>query len=202
MKIICHRINKIEDLKKIPKKFGVEVDVRSYGEKLLLSHEPINNHENYDELKEYLDIFNHAFIIFNIKEAGIEKEVINLAEGHKIENYFLLDVEFPFIYKSTRENGFRKIAIRFSEAEPIEMALAQKGMLDWVWVDTNTKIPLDKKAYSKLKRFNICLVCPSRWGRPKDIDKYIDYIIQQGMIIDAVMTSLDFSEKWERLNGT
>jgi len=199
MQIICHRINTISELKTIPQEYGVEIDIRAYGTKLILNHEA---YEYGDELEEYLKHFNHAFIIFNVKEAGVEQEVISLAEKYNIENYFLLDVEFPFIYKATRKNNFKKIAIRFSEAEPIEMALAQRGFLDWVWVDTNTKLPLDRYAYNKLKQanFKFCLVCPERWHRPEDIQEYINYMKQNKIIIDAVMTNKNYVDLWKTMN--
>lgn len=199
MQIICHRINTIKELKEIPEKYGVEIDIRAYGTNLILNHEP---HQLGDELEEYLKNFNHSFIIFNVKEAGIEDEIIKLAEKYNIENYFLLDVEFPFIYQATRNKNFKKIAIRFSEAEPIEMSLAQKNLLNWVWVDTNTKLPLDKESYNKLKsaNFKICLVCPERWHRPQDIKKNIDYMKQNNIKIDAVMTNKNYVELWETMN--
>ena len=67
MKIIIHRINTIKELKNIPKKYGVEVDIRGYGDKMFLSHEPIKNTEDYDQLEDYLKHYNHSFIIFNTK---------------------------------------------------------------------------------------------------------------------------------------
>ena len=42
MEFIIHRINKIKDLKSLPKKFGVEIDIRTMGSKLILNHEPFN----------------------------------------------------------------------------------------------------------------------------------------------------------------
>ncbi|MEK6914086.1 MAG: hypothetical protein AABW83_00390 [Nanoarchaeota archaeon] len=199
MQIICHRINTISELKTIPEKYGVEIDIRALGNKLILNHEP---HQSGDELEEYLKNFHHEFVIFNIKEAGIEKEVIALAEKYKVKDYFLLDVEFPFIYQATRKNDFKKIAIRFSEAEPIEMSLAQKGLLDWVWVDTNTILPLNQEVYKELKEanFKTCLVCPERWHRPDDIQKYIDYMKQNNIKIDAVMTNKNYISLWEKMN--
>ncbi|MBN2368844.1 hypothetical protein JXC34_07510 [Candidatus Woesearchaeota archaeon] len=196
MQIIIHRINTIEELKKIPKDCGVEIDVRAYGDKLILNHEP---HADGEDLRAYLTYYDHAFIIFNIKEDGIEEEVINLAKEHKIENFFLLDVEYPFIYKSTQKTGFRKLAIRYSEVEPIEFALSHKGKADWVWVDTNTFLPLDKKSYSDLKDagFKLCLVCPERWGRPEDIPKYKRFMAENNLELDAVMTSMNYANEWK-----
>lgn len=202
MLIIRHRVNTIEELKETPKEYGVEIDIRASGKELLLSHNPINESEKYDNLKDFLKQFNHAFIIFNIKETGIENEVISLARENNIENYFLLDVEFPYLYRATRRNSLRKIAVRFSEAEPLEMALAQKGLLDWVWVDTNTLLPLNPDNFKILKQagLKICLVCPELWGRPEDIEKYISYMKENNINIDAVMTSLKYTKEWETLN--
>lgn len=203
MLIIRHRVNKIKDLLETPKEFGVEIDIRAYGKKLLLNHEPIDELEKYDNLEDYLKEFNHAFIIFNIKEAGIEQKVIDLAEKYNISDYFLLDVEFPFFFSATRKNNFRKIAVRYSEAEPIEFALAQtsegKAIVNWIWVDTNTLLPLNSEIYNKLKQagFKLCLVCPERWGRPQDINSYINYMKKNNIAIDAVMTSLEQAEKWK-----
>ena len=194
--IIRHRANTIKELQETPEKYGVEIDIRAHHNQLILNHEP---HLGGENLEEYLQHYKHSFIIFNIKEAGIENQVIQLAEKYNIKNYFLLDVEFPFIYNATRNKGFKKIAIRFSEAEPIEMAMAQKDLVEWVWIDTNTKLPLNKENHYKLEQagFKLCLVCPERWGRPEDIEKYISYMRENNIQIDAVMTSINHANKWE-----
>lgn len=202
MQIIVHRINSIEKLKKIPSNYGVEIDIRGYGEKLLLNHDIINESEKYDELEEYLSEFHHSFIVFNVKEAGYEDRIIALAEKYKIDNYFLLDVEFPYLYRATRKDNFKKISVRYSEAEPIEMAEAQlvnnTSLLDWVWIDTNTVLPLNADIVRRLKPFKTCLVCPERWGRPEDIMPYAKKIKELGFKLDAVMTSDKYTEIWER----
>lgn len=199
--IIIHRINTIAELNKIPPKYGVEIDVRGYGRELLLSHDPIDPEMDYDSLKDYLSHFHHAFVIFNIKEAGYEEEVIALARERNIQNYFLLDCEFPFIYRATRVDSFSKIAVRFSEAEPLEVALAQKGengpLVDWVWIDTNTLLPLTPENVPFLADFKTCLVCPDRWGRPQDIPSYITQIMGLKFPLTAVMTSLQHAPLYE-----
>jgi hypothetical protein len=200
---IVHRINRAEDLRKIPEEYGVEVDVRGYGNRLLLNHDPIDTPHKYDGLDDYLQGYHHQFIIFNIKEAGYEEQVIRTAKDKGIENYFLLDVEFPFLYRATRRDGFRKIAVRYSEAEPIEFVEAQKRgnvpLLDWVWIDTNTRLPLDRNIVDRLNGFKTCLVCPDRWGRPEDIEPYFRAMRNLNFMPDAVMTSLDHVGLWERL---
>jgi hypothetical protein len=182
-------------LKKVPVEYGVEVDVRVAGKELILNHEPYIGGEL---LKEFLSNYRHSFIIFNIKEAGIESDVIKLAQDYNIEDYFLLDVEYPFIYRATRKDIFKKIAVRFSEAEPIEFALAHKGMVDWVWVDTNTILSLNADVYARLHKagFKIALVSPDRWGRPEDILKYKAYLTKEKIPVDLVMVDLQLAPKW------
>ncbi|MEI8061979.1 MAG: hypothetical protein WCG97_01650 [bacterium] len=195
MLIIIHRVNKIVDLENIPKNFGVEIDVRAFGNKLVLNHEP---YESGDLLDDYLKKYNHSFIIFNIKEAGIEKRVIELAKKYRVEEYFLLDVEPYWIHHATND-GFKKIAIRYSENEPIEMALKYKKKADWLWIDIPTKLPISPKTIKQMKGYKTCLVCPERWGRPSEILKYINNIKKLKFNLDAVMTSLKHSGDWQNL---
>lgn len=191
---IIHRVNKIEELKCIPKSFGVEVDVRTYKNKLILSHEPFSDG---DLLDDYLSNFNHALIVLEIKEEGIEKKVINASKKHGIKNYFLLSVSFPFIYILSK-NGVKKIAVRYSEFEDILTCLSLKNKVEWVWVDSFTRLPLDKESFAKLKsaNFKVCLVSPERWGRQQDIEKYVDYLKDNKINIDAVMTDMAHSYEW------
>lgn len=202
---IMHRINTIRELDKIPVEFGVEIDIRGFGRKILLSHDPIDESKKYDELENYLKYYNHSFIIFNMKEAGYEQRVIELAEKLNLKDYFLLDVEFPYLYNATRKNRFRKIAVRYSEAEPIEFVNAQKEneiqLVDWIWIDTNTRLPLTKKIMEQMQGFKTCLVSPERWGRPDDIEKYAYFLSEQKIRIDAIMTSPEFVNIWRRSYG-
>jgi len=210
--IIAHRINAINGLADVPAHYGVEIDVRhdSRTGRLYLHHDPRTEGqglEQCDDLEAYLKHFSHAFIVFNIKEAGIEKKCIELAAAHRIppEHYFLLDVEFPFLYAATR--GTRpdvqtsSIAVRYSEAEPLEMALTQKGLVDWVWIDTNTTLPLDEKSAPLLmKNFKTCLVSPDRWRPDKakeEIPAYRKRMEALGFRLDAVMTGLEHARLWE-----
>ncbi len=213
MQLIAHRVNTIAALQKLPKGFGVEIDVRhdSRNGRLYLSHDPLavgQGLEKADYLDDYLQAAQPDFIVFNIKEAGVEKAVIELAakNGLKPNQYFLLDVEFPFLYsasRGTRADGLttKSIAVRYSEAEPLEMTLAQKGLVDWVWIDTNTKLPLDETTAPLLMNdFRTCLVSPDRW-RPEqaatEIPAYRQEMNRLGFRLDAVMVGLEFAELWQ-----
>ena len=193
MEIIIHRINTIVDLQKIKPKYGVEIDIRAWGSNLVLSHEPFKNGEKLDD---YLDKYNHGTLILNIKEAGIEEQVLKFVrERPQIKNYFLLDVEFPYLYRASRE-GEKNIAIRFSEDESIKTVKNYVGKVDWVWIDTNTQLPLNEKNIKVLKEFKKCLVCPERWGRPSDIEGYKISLEKNNFSIDAVMTEKKYVKDW------
>ena len=142
MEIIIHRVNTILELKDIQLNFGTEIDIRSRGSNLILNHEPFQDGE---KLINYLDEYNHGTLILNIKEHGIENEVLKLVkERSQIKSYFLLDVEASYIHIASK-NSEKNIAIRFSENESIETVKNFLGYLNWVWIDTNTKLPINKK---------------------------------------------------------
>ncbi len=193
MEIIIHRINKISDLKKIKFKYGTEIDIRSQGSDLILNHEPFLRG---DKLSDYLDEYNHGTLILNVKEQGIENEVLRLVnERSKIKSYFLLDAEFPFIFKSSRD-GEKNIAIRFSEDESIETVKEYINRVNWVWIDTITKLPVNSENKVVLNNFKKCLVCPERWGRSNDIENYKYLFSNLHFELDAVMTSLNNIRRW------
>lgn len=47
MQIILHRVNSSLDLKVIPKKLGVEIDIRSSNGNLILQHDPFKQGETF-----------------------------------------------------------------------------------------------------------------------------------------------------------
>ena len=194
MKLVIHRINSVKKLKKIPNIYGVEIDIRAYKKKLVLSHD---SHKPGDDFVEYLKNYSHSLLVANIKEAGIEDRVIKEIKKSNIKNYFLLDVEFPYIYKSSRK-GFKNIAIRFSEEESIETVKNYINKVNYVWIDTFTKFPINNKNIKILNKFHKCLVSPDRWNRPKDIKKYIKIIKRNKLQIDSVMTSKTNIKDWEK----
>ena len=102
MELIAHRLNRIIDLKKLPKKYGAEVDLRTKGSKIILNHEPYRQGES---LENYLSFYNHGTLILNIKESGLEKESIKLAKRYKIKKFFILDSEMPLICTNKKKDN-------------------------------------------------------------------------------------------------
>ena len=193
MEIITHRINSIKLLRKIPEKYGVEIDLRTNGSKIILNHE---SSSRGDTFKNYLENYRHGTLILNIKEAGIEEEVEKMLAKNKIKSYFLLDVEMPFLFSATKKKK-RKLAVRFSEYESIETVKNFINRTEWIWVDTVTKLPIVKKNISIIKKFKSCIVCPERLNTKKDIKKYKKKFNQLNFTPDAVMTSVSCIKLWE-----
>ena len=194
MEIVAHRINLLKELLKVPVKYGCEIDIRSQDSKLILNHEPYLSGDN---LIDYLDNYKHGLLVLNIKEAGIENDVLQLVRERNIPSFFLLDVEFPYLYRASRL-GERAIAVRFSEDEPIELVYNYQKLVDWVWVDTNTKLPIDSNNILVLSSMQTCLVCPERWGRDNDIIPYRQSMKSLGFNPNAVMTNLKYTHLWEQ----
>jgi len=190
LEIIIHRVTTIHELKKVKHEYGAEIDIRAWGSDLVLNHEPFQDGER---LVNYLDEYHHGTLILNIKEAGIEDEVLRLVlQRSQIKSYFLLDIEFPYLYRASRQ-GISDIAIRFSEDESIETVKLYKNKVKWVWIDTNTSLPVKTENMNILDKFKKCLVCPSRWGRPHDIEKYKRRLDK---FLTAVMTDQNYAKTW------
>ena len=192
MEIIVHRINTIKELNKIPFKYGVEVDIRTNGSKIILNHNP---YKDGDSFEDYVANYKHGTLILNIKESGIEKDVLEIVKSASIKSFFFLDVEMPYIFSSLKKNN--DIAIRFSEYESIETVKIFKNNFKWIFVDTVTKLPINVKNIPIISKFKSCLVCPERWGRKNDILKYKRFFKKIKYNPTAVMTNRKFAKLWE-----
>jgi hypothetical protein len=194
MKFIAHRINTVEELKKIPTEYGVELDLRDRGERLILQHDPFKDGEDFEE---YLKHYHHGLMILNIKSERIEHRVLELVHKYNVREYFLLDSSFPMIFLLSNE-GEKNIALRFSELEGLDTILSMKGKVKWVWVDCFTKLPIDNKNFQILKEagFQLCLVSPELQKRESDLADYKDYLHREGVLFDAICTKVYNTSKW------
>ncbi|MCE1247375.1 MAG: hypothetical protein LWY06_12080 [Firmicutes bacterium] len=193
MIIISHRVNKITELENTPAKWGAEIDIRDYDGKLRLTHEPF---DGGDDLEEYIRKYKHNTLVFNVKCDGLESRIIDLADKYGIIDYFFLDTPVPTSVKLTRMQNSR-FAVRYSEYEPIEAALAFKGLADWVWIDTfSGRTPDEEDCMELGKHFKTCLVSPELQGYSEEtIKEFADFADKTG--ISAVCT--DFCQIWEDL---
>ena len=193
MEIIVHRINYIKDLINLPSDYGVEVDLRSQGSKLILNHEPF---KSGDAFIDYIENYKHGTMVLNIKESGIEDEVLKIVRSKSIKSYFLLDVEMPYLYSSSK-NGNKNIAVRFSEYENIKTVEYFNKLVNWIWIDTVTTLPIKREILPIISNFKSCIVCPERWGRKNDIVNYKKILESLHYEPDAVMTSFDCIKLWK-----
>ena len=194
MKIIHHRRNSISLLKTTLNKYGVEVDIRTFGKDLIIQHDPYLKGEKFSE---WIKHYSHKFLIINLKEEGLEEKVLKYLKKYNIHDFFFLDQSYPSIFKFAllRE---KNCSIRVSEFESIETALNFKNKIDWIWVDTYTKLALNISEYKILKsaNFKLCLVSPEINKMNKfDIEKIKDIIKERKFKFDAVCTK--FPEKWD-----
>jgi hypothetical protein len=165
MLYIAHRINTVSQLREVPPEYGIEVDLRDRGDRLILQHDPFGDGE---DLEHFLPHYRHAMIILNVKSERIEHRARELMKRFNIVDYFFLDCSFPII-RTLVKQGEKRIAVRFSEYEPIESALALAGQVEWAWIDCFTKMPLDTESYRRLKaHFKLCAVSPELQGRSVD----------------------------------
>ncbi|PQO28861.1 phosphatidylinositol-specific phospholipase C/glycerophosphodiester phosphodiesterase family protein [Blastopirellula marina] len=183
MQYIAHRINTRSQLADVPPQYGVELDLRDHGDDLILQHDPFISGERF---ADYLADYQHGLMILNIKSERIEHRVLEMIQG-KLNDYFFLDSSYPMI-RTLCKLGERKIAVRFSEYEPVESALALAGEVEWVWVDCFTKMPLTDETYGKLKpHFKLCAVSPELQGR--SVDTIAEYAAQLAPYpMDAICT--------------
>jgi len=191
---ILHRVNTIGLLEKTSLDIGVEVDIRSNGENLILHHDPFEEGELFGD---WIKSYHHGTLILNVKEEGLEGPILSLINQYKIKDFFFLDQSFPFLRK-TAFMGESRCAVRVSEYENIETVLALSGLVDWVWVDCFSRFPLNKDEANQLKNsgFKLCLVSPELQGR-EDRSHVIEFrrqIEQLGIKGDAVCTK--YTDLW------
>ena len=185
MEIIIHRVNKIKELKKLNKKFGAEIDLRVYKGKIILNHDPYSNGDNFDD---YLSEYDHGTLVLNIKETGIEEEVLKKVKKKGLKDYFILDAEIPFFFKSLKKKE-RALAVRLSFYEPIELSKKFYDKVDWLWVDTIKDFSIDYKNRVFLDKFKICLVSPEFWDKPKSLNVFINKFKKLNLSIRSIMIS-------------
>ncbi len=196
MKLIAHRKNTLADLNATPEKYGIEVDIRSLGNQLIIHHDPFVEGESFDA---WIAAYRHGTLILNVKEEGLEARLIELMQVHGIDDYFFLDQSFPFLVKWTKL-GESRCAVRVSEFETLATALTLAGKADWIWVDCFSRFPLSEHDAQQLKQagFKLCLVSPELQGRDAEteIPALQSLLAERNIQADAVCTKRP--DLWEK----
>lgn len=195
---ICHRINTIEQLNNIDPIFGVEIDIRDniVTNELMLAHDPFVS--NSDSFEKYLQLYDKNTLILNIKSERTEIKCLELLKKYNKTNYFFLDSTIPMIYIVNNKYNVNNFACRYSEFEPIELVCLLKDMINWVWVDCFTNLPLTNDSYKIIKSLNkqICIVSPELQNQHYKINEYRNLLINNNFIPDAICCKLDNIIYW------
>lgn len=185
---ICHRINTTEQLKNIHITHGVELDLRAFGDRIVVHHDAFSDAVDFED---WLKCYKHSFVVLNIKEEGIENIVRELVSKYHVHDYFMLDLSFPAMIRMIR-TGEKRVAIRVSHYESVDCALSLAGKIDWVWLDLfHDHFPIDRSQYHLLQkaRYKICLVSPELHGRNRQsITTVQNYLVMNQLTMDAVCT--------------
>jgi hypothetical protein len=194
---IKHRINTIKELLLIDSNYGVEIDLRSQNQQIIMSHDPYTFDSTL--FTEWIKFYKHSMLVLNIKEEGIEQKVFEIIKNANITDFFFLDQSFPFIVK-TLASGEDRIALRLSDYESINTLerTFQISQLKphWVWIDSFTGNWEHLTELPKIKSmgYKICIASPELHQRSLDLE--LEYILKLANFsqIDAVCTK--YPEKW------
>jgi len=197
MKLISHRRNTVSELLATDSKYGIEVDIRSEGDRLIIHHDPYVAGESFDV---WINAYRHGILILNVKEEGLESRLIALMQSKGISDYFFLDQSFPFLVKWSKA-GEHRCAVRVSEFESIETAMNLAGRVDWVWVDCFTHFPLSEQDARRLKDagFKLCLVSPELQGRDANVEIPLLATILKERSIRAEAVCTKRPDLWEKV---
>ena len=186
MIIIKHRVNNSKDLKKLNPEYAVEVDLRSNNNNIYLHHDPFKKGELFSK---WIKKFNHKLIVLNVKEEGLENNILKILKKNKVQNFFFHDQTFSSLLKNMSKT---KVSIRYSEFEELKKANKLFVKIKWLWIDNFSEIRIKKKFYMllKSKKVKICLVSPEliKNNRVNEIKKIILYFKKNKFKINAVCT--------------
>lgn len=198
MIIIKHRINSVKDLVRTPNYFGVEIDLRSNNKDIYLHHDPFKKGVLLDNWIKY---YKHKFIVLNVKEEGLEKEILKTLKKNNIKNFFFHDQSFSSLLKNMNKT---KVSLRYSEYEDLKNTKFLFKKVKWIWIDNFNEFPLKNKFYKYLKKrkVKICLVSPElvKENRILEIKKIIKFMKKNKIKIDAVCTKNP--NLWKKLSYT
>ena len=183
MIIIKHRVNSI---KEINPKFGLEIDIHNYNNKLVLAHDHPN--EQSIKLEDFIThIPKNSLLAINIKNEEVEVELKIILSRSKTTNYFTFD--WPVTSLRNAINHDLNCAFRLSEYEKDIVPNCP-----WVWLDSFNEIWYDADFLISLKKSGIklAIVSPELHNREADISKVKDIV--NAVKVDAMCT--DIPEFW------
>ncbi len=193
MNIVEHRKNLKADLISVSKNHGVEIDLRLSQGELVLAHDPYSPGEKFSD---WIQEFDHALLILNVKEEGLEEYILKELNEKILGRYFFLDQALPSIIKSIRLK--HSVAARISEFE--KFTWTSEFAPSWIWIDcfSGNWDYLDQE-FEKISKLSVktCLVSPELQGRSdlSEVKNLKSILSNHNYVPDAVCTKE--SSKWE-----
>lgn len=148
--------------------FGIETDVRPYGEKIVVSHDaPSGVEPEFERLLSYYSENNYSSTLaINIKADGLAERVKKALDDFSISNYFCFDMSLPDHLNYLRA-GLSTFG-RVSEYEPISSPILK--FCDGIWLDAfETEWYTTGDQFQDISRQanRICIVSPELHSRVK-----------------------------------
>ncbi len=174
--------------------FGVELDVRDYCGKLVVSHDiPGGSCLGFsDFLGLYKEQGNGLPLAINIKADGLQLELFRLLNAFGIQNYFVFDMSVPDAlgYLKNKMNLFT----RQSEFEAIPLLYNQA---DGVWMDEFHGHWIKARTVSDhlAKGKKVCIVSPELHRR-EHLPAWCDYkALANSVSAEKLLLCTDFPEQ-------
>ena len=150
----------------LEKGYGVETDVRDYGGRLVISHDPADSAAvDFSEFcRCYVEAGACSTLALNIKSDGLADQLQQVLAEYGVTNYFVFDMSVPDAMRYAQRS--LPLFSRHSEVEPHVSLYEQCAgvWLDAFWSDwfeeSNVVTHLNSGK-------DVCVVSPELHGRPK-----------------------------------
>ena len=187
MRIYRHRVNSKFALEAVEPTFGVEIDLRTKSDALILAHDAFAQGELFED---WLSAWRGQPLILNVKEDALEEKILEILNQHGVADFFFLDQSYPSI-RRVISMGITKVATRVSDYE--DLATALNSGSDWVWLDSfsgSWEYLMEAPKAIERNGQKCCLVSPElqRPDSGPELDGLKTLIRENKLHIDAVCT--------------
>ena len=196
---IAHRQNKLKNLKSLldDDVRGVEIDLRSNGNKIIISHDPFLNGLDFEKNIKKLKNF---FLIIDVKSTGFSEKVLKILNKEKIKFLFLnlIGSEQNYLIKKKYS---KNLFLRFSSIEKPDLSIKDFKRIKWIWFDffNGKYITIKDYNYIKKNKKNICLTSPDLIdGSVLKTLKYIKHLNKNKIKIDMICSKPHNINLWKK----
>lgn len=196
---IAHQQNKLKNLKTLLDNNirGIEIDLRSNRNKVIISHDPFLNGLDFFKTVKRLKNF---FVIVDMKSTGFSEKVLKVLNKEKINFLFLNLIASEQIYL-IEKNHSKNLFLRYSSIEKPDLTKKNFKKIKWIWFDFFNKKFITIKEYNYIKKHNkkICLTSPDLIdGSVFKTLRYIKYLNKNKIKIDMICTKLYNINLWKK----